>query len=134
MTAQTEQLPIPFPGFDIVPTVAMRAQIQIMWQCSGCGTVVVVPGTIDQKPRISPLSACPSCDNRQWWREEVLPGGSVAGVRLRPGALATVAADALAGVLAAVALHVPDLDHVDHLPWEQRRAIELAVAALEAAS
>ena len=70
---------LPLLGLHLEPTLAMRAGEQLVFQCSQCGLLAI---QTDLAP--GPLSDCPACGRRGWWREEIPPAGSadsLAGLR-----------------------------------------------------
>jgi hypothetical protein len=77
------QMQIPFEGLDFEPTPAMRADQQHVHQCGWCGTVVIVPTSIDGTRRTVQGRPCPACDHadRRWWRARI-DGEGIAGFRL----------------------------------------------------
>lgn len=67
-------------ALEIDPTPAMDAGTQTVWQCSMCGTVVVLTSLAD----VTKPQACPAGhDAADWWRQS-LP---VAGLRARTAAV-----------------------------------------------
>lgn len=57
-------------GLRIEPTASMLRGTQRVFQCSWCGTVVVVPSGLDGKDRGVP-GTCPSCGDltAKWWEQ-----------------------------------------------------------------
>lgn len=80
----TTQLPLPFGGMEIVPTVAMVRGDQNIHQCGWCGTVVIVPTGIDGTRRTVTGKACPACDQTDhgWWTAHIDAHGGLAGFHL----------------------------------------------------
>ena len=79
----SDQLPLPFDGCTIEPTPAMRADEQHVHQCAWCGTVVIVPVSIDGTRRPIKGKACPACGQVDygWWKAEIR-GDGIAGFLL----------------------------------------------------
>jgi DNA-directed RNA polymerase subunit RPC12/RpoP len=63
----------PFEHLHVTPTAAMRTGAQRVYQCSWCGTVLVVPRSF------APTHACSNCGRDVAWWEQELP---VAGLAL----------------------------------------------------
>lgn len=89
MTTLSTDLPLPFPGWQHEPTVAMTAGDQSCHQCACCGTVVIVPapspgatGVHPQPDRTLTGRPCPACcSTAGWWRQDTPDGDSLAGWR-----------------------------------------------------
>jgi len=57
-------------GLRLEPTAAMLRGTQRVFQCSWCGTVVVVPSGLDGRARAEP-GICPTCGDAsaKWWEQ-----------------------------------------------------------------
>lgn len=64
------QLPLPLPGVEVVPTVAMVEGRSRLVQCGDCGVAMAVPdGYLSDHRHDDPLGGCPRCGCETWWSD-----------------------------------------------------------------
>lgn len=90
MSLASDQLPIPFPEWELDPTAAMQRGEQQVHQCAWCGAVIItVTSSNPDEPDRHKLGRkpCPSCERTDGWWSEVTPiTHSLAGWTFTPPA------------------------------------------------